>query len=70
SGAGVFQIYPEAVQCRRAATDQSHILAEYQLGLLYEQGLGVSVDLEEARHCYRLAAIEGHAGALYQLGNL
>ena len=54
----------------RAATDQSHIQAEYQLGLLYEQGLGVALNLEEARRCYRLATIQGHTGAQYQLGNL
>ncbi len=49
----------------RRAADQGHPLAQRDLGLLYEAGLGVERDLQEAYFWYSLAAIHdsGRAGA-------
>ncbi len=37
--------------------------AQYSLGMCYEEGLGVDVDLEEARDWYARAAEQGHKAA-------
>jgi TPR repeat protein len=37
------------------------------LGLAYENGWGVGVDVQEAKHWYRNAANAGHADAMYHL---
>lgn len=44
--------------------------AQYQLGLLYYQGLGISQNYIEASHWYREAAKQGYADAQYSLGNM
>ena len=42
--------------------------AQYNLGLRYDDGLGVPLDDAEAVIWYRLAAAQGHATAQYNLG--
>ena len=42
--------------------------AQYNLGVMYEDGLGVSQDHKAAIKWFSLAANQGHAGAQYQLG--
>ncbi len=42
--------------------------AQYNLGVLYHQGLGVDQDLKEAIKWYRAAAERGHPEAHYNLG--
>ena len=44
--------------------------AQYQLGLLYYQGLGIRQDYNEASHWYRVAGEQGNADAQYSLGNM
>ncbi|KLN61689.1 hypothetical protein WH96_04985 [Kiloniella spongiae] len=44
--------------------------AQYVLGQIYEQGLGVSKDTDLARKWYRLAADQGHQGALVKLSEI
>ncbi len=44
--------------------------AQYQLGLLYYQGLGVEQNYDEAAHWYRSAGEQGNAHAQYSLGNM
>jgi hypothetical protein len=42
--------------------------AQFNLGVMYERGLGVPQDYREAVKWYRLAAEQGHAGAQNDLG--
>jgi TPR repeat protein len=56
------------------AADKGYVLAQYQLGNMYRDGV-VSHDSAQAAHWYGLAAAQGYAvaqtnlGALYQKGN-
>jgi TPR repeat protein len=47
-----------------------NVQAQYTLGLMYEQGYGVTQDKSRAVLCYRKAAEEGHVQAQYRLGYL
>ena len=42
--------------------------AQYNLGVMYDQGDGVTEDHAEALRWYRLAAEQGHAEAQFNLG--
>lgn len=42
--------------------------AQFMMGTIFEQGLGVPVNLPEAAHWYRLAAEGGNPSAQYNLG--
>jgi TPR repeat protein len=44
--------------------------AQYTLGLMYEQGYGVTQDKSRAALCYRKAAEKGQVDAQYRLGCL
>ncbi len=44
--------------------------AQYQLGRLYQQGLGGEASVRQAARWYKLAARKGHAGAQAQFGLL
>ncbi len=47
-----------------------NVQAQYTLGLMCEQGYGVTRDKSRAALCYRKAAEEGHVQAQYRLGYL
>lgn len=42
--------------------------AQYSLGLIYENGLGIEKNMDKAIECYRIAAENGNANAQYHLG--
>jgi len=44
--------------------------AQYNLGLMYEQGYGVTADTQKAASWFEKAAQQGEAGAQYRLGSL
>jgi TPR repeat protein len=52
------------------AAGQGYVLAEYNLGVLYERGWGVAKDEAEAVACYRRAAEQGFGLAQSNLGNM
>lgn len=56
----------QAAACR-AAAENGDTEAQYQLGLMYRQGLGVPKNDAQAASWYHLAAEQGHAGARFQL---
>ena len=56
---GVSQDYAEAARLFRLAAEQGHALAQYNLGAMFEYGLGVARDRTEAIRWYRLAAAQG-----------
>ena len=47
---------------------QGHQNAQFLLGLVYSNGLGVGSDPKQAIHWYKLAAKQGHIDAQYNLG--
>jgi TPR repeat protein len=60
--------YPLAHQFWKPLAEQGNSRAQYNLGLLYEQGLGVAQHLRTAMALYRAAAQQGDADAQYNLG--
>jgi len=60
----------EAVKWWRLAAEQGHIEAQFTLGMIKQDGLGVPQDAAEAAKWYRLAAEQGHAEAQCQLGRM
>jgi len=50
--------------------DQGDADAQYHLGVMYANGLGVLQDQAEAARWYRLAADQGHVIAQYALGGM
>ncbi len=49
---------------------QGNAKAQYKLGLMYDNGLGVTQDYARAVNWYHKAAEQGNAGAQYNLGYL
>ena len=60
----------EAVRWYRRAAEQGDVLAQYNLGWMYENGRGVGRDRVEAVRWYRLAAEQGDADAQRALDRL
>lgn len=50
------------------AARQSYSVAQYNLGLCYENGCGTNVDPAKALECYQLSARQGNVSAQYHLG--
>lgn len=59
-----------AGRCYRVAADLGNAEAQYNLGILYEHGLGIAQDSTEAVKWYRQAAEQGYAAAQLSLGVL
>lgn len=62
--------YQAAVAEWRPLAEQGDRSAQFGLGVAYEHGTGVPVDLIAAAHWYRKAAERGLATAQFKLGNL
>lgn len=60
--------YDLAVSHFKLATSHSHASAAYNLGICYEEGIGIEKNLKLALECYMLASSLGHAKALYNVG--
>ena len=60
--------YEEALKWYRKAAEKGNATAQYNAGVLYENGKGVAQDYAEAARWYRKAAEQGHAKAQYNLG--
>jgi uncharacterized protein len=60
--------YAEAVKWFRLAAEQGVAQAQYNLGIIYLNGLGVPQDYAETAQWFRQAAEQGLAQAQYNLG--
>jgi TPR repeat protein len=58
----------QALQQLRTLATEGNSVAQYDLGLIYENGSGVSQDYAEAIRWYRKSADQGIADAQYNLG--
>ena len=72
AGADAYQSgdYATALREWQPLAEQGQALAQYNLGLLYANGQGVSKDDAQAQQWYEKAAAQGHAGAQVNLGIL
>ena len=61
---------PLAFEEFRASAEQGHIDAQFNLGLMYEQGIGVGKDERQAIAWYRKAAEQGNSNAQFNLAVL
>ena len=52
---------------RQVAAEQGDAVSQFNLGLMYDTGEGVTQDYQEAAHWYHLAAAQGHANAQFNL---
>ena len=62
--------YATALREWQPLAEQGQALAQYQLGLLYANGQGVTKDDAKARQWYEKAAVQGHTEAQVNLGVL
>jgi hypothetical protein len=60
--------YVTAQRLLRPLAQQGYATAQYNLGLMYEKGEGVTQDSREAVNWYRMAAQQGYASAQHNLG--
>ena len=67
---GLEQNYKEAVFWYKKAADQGYAQAQYNLGLLYEDGRGIDQDYYEASQWYKRASNNGFSEAQNNLGVL
>ncbi len=65
---GAAQDYAQAEQWYLKAANQSHPLAQFNLGIMYASGQGVSRDEAKSRAWMQKAADLGDAGAQYDIG--
>lgn len=63
-------LYEGAAKFLRMAASQGHARAQFALGYLYENGLGVNKDYHEAMQWYRLSANQGNASGEIGLGDM
>jgi TPR repeat protein len=62
--------YATALREWQPLAEQGDALAQYNLGLLYDNGRGVQKDYAQALQWYEKAAVQGHADAQVNLGIL
>lgn len=60
---------PEALRIWRPLAEAGDPRAQFSIGNLYFNGIGVGTDRAEAARWFRLAADQGHASAQFNLGN-
>ena len=62
--------YQKAMSGYQLAADKGDPVAQFNLGLIYEEGKGQAVDFVKATKMYLQAAAQGHAQAMVQLAGL
>ncbi len=61
---------PLAYKEFRASAEEGHADSQFNVALMYEQGIGVAKDEKEAVVWYRKSALQGNAAAQFNLGVL
>ncbi|KAK7242659.1 hypothetical protein SO694_0001627 [Aureococcus anophagefferens] len=59
--------YKKAVKIYKRAVELGSVQATIELGHMYENGRGVTLDLKKAKQLYRMAADRGHANAQFNV---
>ena len=68
AGQGATQDYAQAAQWYLKAADQSHPLAQFNLGIMYAAGQGMPRDEAKSMDWMQKAADQGDAGAQHHIG--
>ena len=61
--------YATALKIWKPLAEQGHANAQFDLGVIYDNGDGVPQDYAEAVKWYRMAAEQGYATAQFNLGS-
>lgn len=64
------QKFERAFEIWRPLAEAGDKNSRYRLGMLYQDGRGVSLDQAQAAHWFGLAGAAGHGRAAYMLGNM
>lgn len=62
--------YKKALSVWTPLANKGNASAQYNLGVMYEKGIGVDQDYKEVAKWYKLSAKQGHALAQYNLGTM
>ena len=62
--------YAQALKIFKPLATQGHAQAQLNLGVMYDNGKGVTQHYKEAMKWYRLAAEQGNPSAQYHLGSM
>jgi uncharacterized protein len=62
--------YKEAFRLWKPLAEQGYVLAQYNLGLMYDNGNGLPQDYKEAVKWYRLSAEQGYVRGQLNLGRM
>jgi hypothetical protein len=60
--------YSETIRLLRKAAEQGSAIAQFSLGLIYSDGIGISSNANQAMYWYQKSADQGYAAAQYNLG--
>lgn len=60
--------FAQVVTLLRPLAEKGNSEAQYKLGVMYDEGKGVTQDYKKASKWYRLSAEQGKSGAQYNLG--
>jgi TPR repeat protein len=63
-------LFKEAVVMYTLAAEQGDIVAQYNLGMMFYKGKGVTLNYEKAKNMFELAAKQNYSDAQYMLGNM
>lgn len=63
-----FDEYEDAVECFRSSAEQSNAKAQYELGVCYYEGNGVTQSYDEAAMWFTKSAEQGYSLGQYNLG--
>ena len=66
---GFTQDYTQALELWHRAAELGYMRAYSNIGLAYDEGGGVEIDIKKAKHYYELAATGGDVCARHNLGN-
>ena len=66
----VVQMPTTAIKYFTKAAERGHVLAQYELAVMYEKGIGSEVDIEKAIEWYTAAALHDHEEAKMALVRL
>ncbi|MNR14150.1 Localization factor PodJL [compost metagenome] len=64
------QNFEQAFRWARLSAERGYAPAQFQLGQMYRQALGIAQDNKEAVKWYRLSADQGNRGAQCNLGSM
>ena len=69
-GIGTYVNKEKAFEFYQKAANLNHMIAQYNLAVMYETGNGVAKDIKKAKDWYRKSAVQGYKQAIKRLQKL